>query len=101
MIVSTGARERWREDLLRGRLRGGLVADALDADLDAPAWRAARLTIDLVPARRRWCSIVRPVRRGRRPAVADALIRSDWPQPRPSDGGDHTTATDSRTSDPS
>ena len=37
----------WGDDMLHGRLLGGLAARALEAEHGAPGWRAARLTVDL------------------------------------------------------
>ena len=67
----------WGEDMLHGRLLGGLAARALEAGHVAPGWRAARLTVDLFrPAPMARVEIdVRPVRDGRRIKVADALLR--------------------------
>jgi len=67
----------WGEDMLHGRLLGGLAARALEAEHGAPGWRAARLTVDLFrPAAMALVEIdVRPVRDGRRLKVIDALMR--------------------------
>lgn len=69
----------WGEDMLHGRLLGGLAARALEAEHGATGWRAARLTVDLFrPAAMTLVEIdVRPVRVGRRIKVADALMRCD------------------------
>ena len=69
----------WGEDMLHGRLLGGLAARALEAEHGAPGWRAARLTVDLFrPAAMALVAIeVRPVRAGRRIKVVDALLRCD------------------------
>jgi hypothetical protein len=69
----------WGEDMLHGRLLGGLAARALEGEYGAPGWRAARLTVDLFrPAAMTRVTIdVRPVRTGRRIKVADALLRCD------------------------
>jgi hypothetical protein len=69
----------WGEDMLHGRLLGGLAARALEAARGAPGWRVARLTVDLFrPAAMALVEIeVRTVRAGRRIQVADALIRCD------------------------
>ena len=68
----------WGDDMLHGRLLGGLAARALDAELGEPGWRAARLTMDLFrPAGMIPVSVeVRPVRTGRRIRVADAVLTS-------------------------
>ena len=45
----------WGDDMLHGRLLGGLAARALEAEHGAPGWRAARLTVDLFrPAAMAW-----------------------------------------------
>lgn len=64
--------------MLHGRLLGGLAARALEAELGATGWRAARLTMDLFrPAGMTPVSVeVRPVRTGRRIRVADAVLSS-------------------------
>ena len=69
----------WGDDMLHGRLLGGLAARSLDAALGEPGWRAARLTMDLFrPAGMTPVSVeVRPVRTGRRIRVADAIVTSD------------------------
>jgi hypothetical protein len=69
----------WGEDMLHGRLLGGLAARALEAEHGAPGWRAARLTVDLFrPAAMAGVDIdVRPIRAGRRIKVTDALLRCD------------------------
>jgi len=69
----------WGEDMLHGRLLGGLAARALEAEHGAPGWRAARLTVDLFrPAAMALVEIdVRSIRTGRRIKVADALMRCD------------------------
>ena len=65
--------------MLHGRLLGGLAARALEIEIGAPGWRAARLTVDLFrPAAMALVEIeVRPVRAGRRITVADAWMRCD------------------------
>ncbi len=67
----------WGEEMLHGRLLGGLAARALEAEHGAPGWRAARLTVDLFrPAAMALVEIdVRPIRAGRRLKVTDALVR--------------------------
>jgi hypothetical protein len=67
----------WGEDMLHGRLLGGLAARSLEAGHGAPGWRAGRLTVDLFrPAAMAPVEIeVRAVRDGRRIKVADALLR--------------------------
>ena len=69
----------WGEDMLHGRLLGGLAARALEAEHGAPGWRAARLTVDLFrPAAMALVEIdVRPIREGRRIKVTDAWMRCD------------------------
>jgi hypothetical protein len=79
LLPSPHAHAPWGEDMLHGRLLGGLAARALEAEHGAPGWRAARLTVDLFrPAAMALVDIdVRPIRSGRRIRVADALIRCD------------------------
>jgi len=69
----------WANDMLHGRLLGGLAARALEATYAAPGWRAARLTVDLFrPALMATVEVdVRLIRAGRRIKVADALMRCD------------------------
>ena len=69
----------WGDDMLHGRLLGGLAARALEAEHGAPGWRAARLTVDLFrPAAMALVEIdVRPIRAGRRIKVIDASMRCD------------------------
>lgn len=68
----------WGDDMLHGRLLGGLSARALERELGATGWRGARLTVDLFrPAAMIPVEVeVRPLRNGRRIRVADALLRS-------------------------
>jgi hypothetical protein len=67
----------WGDDMLHGRLLGGLAARALEAEHGTHGWRAARLTVDLFrPAAMVYIEIdVRPIRAGRRINVSDALMR--------------------------
>ncbi len=69
----------WGDDMLHGRLLGGLAARALEAELGASGWRGARLTVDLFrPAAMAPVQVeVRPLRSGRRLRLADALVRCD------------------------
>lgn len=69
----------WGDDMLHGRLLGGLAARTLEAEYGAPGRRAARLTVDLFrPAAMAPVEIdVRQIRGGRRITVADALMRCD------------------------
>ena len=69
----------WGDEMLHGRLLGGLAARALEAEHGAPGWRAARLTVDLFrPAAMALVEIdVRPIRAGRRIKVTDAWMRCD------------------------
>lgn len=66
----------WGEDMLHGRLLGGLAARSLEHEYGRRGWRAARLTVDLFrPAAMEPVSVeVRPVRNGRRIKVADAVM---------------------------
>lgn len=65
----------WAEDMLHGRLLGGLAARALEREVGQPGWRAARLSVDLFrPSAMAPVTVeVRPVRQGRRVQVADAV----------------------------
>lgn len=69
----------WATDMLHGRLLGGVAAAALESDIGAEGWRAARLTVDLFrPAAMAPVQVeTRVVREGRRVRVADAILRSD------------------------
>ena len=69
----------WAEDMLHGRLLAGLTVRSLEHELGRPGWRAARLSVDLFrPAAMAPVSVeVRPVRQGRRIAVADAIATCD------------------------
>jgi hypothetical protein len=77
LLPSAHAHAPWGEDMLHGRLLGGLAARALEAEHGAPGWRAAKLTVDLFrPAPMAVVVIeIRPVRAGRRILVSDALLR--------------------------
>lgn len=79
MVPSSHAHAPWGDDMLHGRLLGGLAARALEAEQGAAGWRAARLTVDLFrPAAMAPVEVdVRPVRTGRRIKVVDALMRCD------------------------
>ncbi len=65
----------WAEDMLHGRLLGGLAARALEAEFGGRGWRAARLTVDLFrPAAMAPVQITTAtVRDGRKVKVADAI----------------------------
>ncbi len=73
------ARGPWATDMLHGRLLGGLAAHCLESEVGGVGWRAARLTVDLFrPAAMAPVAIAtRPVRRGRRVRVADAVATCD------------------------
>ena len=68
----------WGDDMLHGRLLGGLAAGRWKLST-APGWRAARLTVDLFrPAVMALVEIdVRPIRAGRRIKVTDVSMRCD------------------------
>jgi hypothetical protein len=76
---SPHAHAPWGDDMLHGRLLGGLAARALEAEHGGLGWRAARLTVDLFrPAAMAHVEIdVRPIRVGRRIKVVDAWMRCD------------------------
>lgn len=69
----------WGEDMMHGRLLGGLAARALEAELGEAGWRAARLTLDLFrPAAMAAVSVeVTSIRDGRRIRVADGVLVCD------------------------
>ncbi|MGI9595645.1 MAG: thioesterase family protein [Acidimicrobiales bacterium] len=69
----------WAEDMMHGRLIGGLAARALEAEFGGPGWRAARLTVDLFrPAAMAPIQIAtKVVRNGRKVRVADAVATCD------------------------
>ncbi len=69
----------WAEDMLHGRLLGGLAARSLEAEFGQPGWRAARLTVDLFrPAAMAPVQITtKVVRNGRKVRVADATATCD------------------------
>lgn len=73
------ARAPWSDDMLHGRLLGGLAARAFEAELIGPGWRAARLTVDLFrPAAMAPVTVrTQVVRQGRRIQVADATMTCD------------------------
>jgi hypothetical protein len=79
VLPAPHAHAPWGEDMLHGRLLGGLAARALEAELGGPGWRAARLTVDLFrPAAMGLVEVdVRPIRAGRRIKVGDAWMRCD------------------------
>lgn len=66
----------WATNMLHGRLIGGLGAQAIEAEFGGPAWRVARLTVDLFrPSAMEPVTItIRPVRTGRRLQVVDAVL---------------------------
>lgn len=70
------ARAPWADDMLHGRLLGGLAARAFEAELIGPGWRAARLTVDLFRPAAMAPVTVRTdvIRQGRRIRVADAVM---------------------------
>lgn len=65
----------WAEDMMHGRLIGGLAARALELEAGGEGWRAARLTVDLFrPAAMAPIEIsTTMVRNGRKVRVADAI----------------------------
>lgn len=73
------ARAPWADDMLHGRLLGGLAARAFEAELTGPGWRAARLTVDLFrPAAMAPVTVrTEVIRQGRRIRVADATMTCD------------------------
>lgn len=73
------ARAPWADDMLHGRLLGGLAARSLEQAFGGDGWRCARLTVDLFrPAGMAPVSIATTeVRMGRRVRVGDAAIVCD------------------------
>lgn len=69
----------WAEDMLHGRLLGGLAARALEAEFGGQGWRAGRLTVDLFrPAAMAAIQIsTKVVRDGRKVRLADAVATCD------------------------
>ena len=67
----------WSNEMLHGRLLGGLAARALEAEFGGDGWRAARLTVDLFrPAPMDAVTVTtQVVRHGRRIKVGDATLR--------------------------
>lgn len=78
LLPDPSARAPWAEDMLHGRLIGGLAARALEVGFGDEGWRAARLTVDLFrPAGMGELTIsTEPIRHGRRIRVGDALVTS-------------------------
>jgi len=79
LVPAAHAHGPWAEDMLHGRLLGGLAARAIENSFGAPGWRVSRLTVDLFrPAPLKPVTIVTsPVRQGRRVKVVDALMTCD------------------------
>lgn len=79
LVPAPHAHAPWGVDMLHGRLLGALAARAIEAEVGAPGWRAARLTVDLFrPAAMVPVAVeVQPVRAGRRINVVDAWLRAD------------------------
>lgn len=79
LVPSSSASGPWAEDMLHGRLLGGLAARALENDFGAEGWRISRLTVDLFrPAAMKPITIqTSAVRQGRRVQVADAMMTCD------------------------
>ncbi|MEL7158476.1 MAG: acyl-CoA thioesterase domain-containing protein [Actinomycetota bacterium] len=71
----------WSDQMLHGRLLGGLAARAIEADIPE-GWRVGRLTVDLFrPAAMAPVAVeVHPVRMGRRLRVLDAMVTCDGHQ---------------------
>lgn len=73
------ARGPWSEDMLHGRLLGGVAARSIEAEWIEPGWRVARLTVDLFrPAAMKPVQVrTSPVRQGRKVRIVDAMITCD------------------------
>ncbi len=69
----------WSNDMLHGRVLGGLAARAIENEWADDGWRIARLTVDLFrPAAMKPVQITTlPVREGRRVRVIDAVMTCD------------------------
>lgn len=69
----------WAEDMLHGRLLGGLAARSIENEYGEPGWRVSRLTVDLFrPAAMKPVTIATSaVRMGRRVRVVDAMMTCD------------------------
>jgi hypothetical protein len=72
------ARSPWSADMLHGRLLAGLAARAVEGDGHDPAFRLARLTVDMfrVPPMSALRVVTNVVRDGRRIRVVEVSIRS-------------------------
>lgn len=83
LLPAPHANAPWADDMLHGRLIGGLAARAIEAQIGGPGAaltrRVARLTVDLFrPAGMVPVTVTTtPVRRGRRIEVIDVSVRSD------------------------
>ncbi len=76
LVPDPRAHSPWADDMLHGRLLGGLAARSIENDFGELGWRVSRLTVDLFrPAGMEAVQVTTsPVRMGRRVRVADALI---------------------------
>lgn len=72
----------WAQDMMHGRLLGGLAARVLETEYGGADWRAARLTVDLFRPAAMAAVTVEPetVRGGRRLRVVDATLHCDGHQ---------------------
>lgn len=79
MVPHQLARGPWAEDMMHGRLLGGLAARAIENKYGDIGWRVSRLTVDLFrPAAMKPVQIqTSTVRMGRRVRVIDALMTCD------------------------
>jgi len=76
LVPAPEARGPWAEDMMHGRLLGGLAARSIEQQYHDEGWRVSRLTVDLFrPAAMEAVQIATtPVRQGRRVQVIDALL---------------------------
>lgn len=79
LVPEPRAHGPWAEDMLHGRLLGGLAARAIEQQHLAPGWRISRLTVDLFrPAAMAPVQIATTlIRQGRKVQVIDALMTCD------------------------
>lgn len=79
LVPEPRAHGPWAEDMMHGRLLGGLAARAIEQQHMTPDWRVSRLTVDLFrPAAMEAVQIVTSVvRQGRKLQIIDALMTCD------------------------
>ena len=79
LVPAQRAHGPWAEDMLHGRLLGGLAARSIEQSYGADDWRVSRLTVDLFrPAAMKPVVIeTEVIRQGRRVQVIDATMTCD------------------------